>query len=76
MTPIKELLDKIKWDSKQKKEEYKIGYWDRIKGKETRINYEQIKSYDNQFFEVGESEIPLHRIKRVYKKGKLIWERK
>lgn len=76
MLPIKELLNKIKWDSKEKKEEYEIGYWDRIKDKEVRVKYENIESFNNEFFKVADSEIPLHRIKKVYKKGKLVWERR
>lgn len=76
MTTIKEMLDKIKWDSKEKGEEYEIGYWDRIEKKEIRIKYEKIIDYDNLFMNLGESEIPLHRIKKVYKNGKLVWERK
>lgn len=76
MLPIKDLLNKIKWNSKEKKEDYETVYWDRVSGKEIRIKYEEIKDFDNEFFRFGESEIPLHRIKKVYKKGKLIWERK
>lgn len=76
MTPIKKLLDKIKWDSKEQSQDYNISYLDRITGKEIRIRYEEIEGYDHQFFKRGDSQIPLHRIKKVYKKGKLIWERK
>ncbi len=76
MTPIKKLLDRIKWDSKEKKEDYEIGYWDRVSGKEIRIRYDSIKDFDNQFFKFGDSEIPLHRIRKVYKNGKVVWERK
>jgi len=76
MVPIKELLNKIKWDKKEKKEEYEVGYWDRIRGKEIRIDYGKIESFDDEFFNFDDSQIPLHRIKRVYKKGKLVWERK
>ncbi len=75
MTPIKEFLDKIKWDQKEKREEYEIAYWDRIKKKEIIISYERITDYDKNFLQVDDSEIPMHRIKKVYRKGKLVWER-
>ncbi|MFH1332499.1 MAG: DUF504 domain-containing protein [archaeon] len=76
MIPIRKLLDKIKWDSKEQKQDYEISYLDRITGEEIRVGYDRIKEYDNEFFELEGSSIPLHRIKKVYKKGKLIWERK
>jgi len=76
MTPIKDLFDKIKWDPKERKEDYEIGYWDGRLGREIRIKYENIKEYDNKFFQNGDNEIPMHRIKKVYKNGKLVWERK
>ncbi|MEM4266850.1 MAG: DUF504 domain-containing protein [Candidatus Nanoarchaeia archaeon] len=76
MVPIKELLNKIKWDKKENKKDYEIGYWDRIMGKEIRINYGEIESFDDEFFKLTHTQIPLHRIRRVYKKGKLVWERR
>ena len=33
MKPFHEALNKIKWDPKEKIEDYTIGYWDRIEGK-------------------------------------------
>ncbi len=76
MVPIIDLLNKLKWSSEGKKEVYELCYYDRITGKEKRIEYKNIKGFDNQFFNLGDKEIPLHRIKKVYKNGKLIWERK
>jgi len=75
MIPIKKLLDKIKWDSQGQKQDYEVSYLDRITGEGIRVAYDRIKGYDNEFFELRDSKIPLHRIKKVYKKGKLIWER-
>ncbi len=76
MVPIISLLNKIKWGSGENKEVYELCYFDRITGKEKRVEYKNIKEFDNQFFKFGDNEIPLHRIRKVYKNGKLIWERK
>lgn len=75
MLPIKKLLDKIRWDDKEKTENYEVTYGDRITRNEVRVNYKEIKDYDNEFFRIGNKEIPVHRIKKVHKNSKLVWER-
>ena len=75
MQPIKELLNKIKWDKKENPEEYTIHYLDRITQKLKKIAYTDIEEIEGTFMLVGESNIPLHRIKQVRKKGEVIWSR-
>lgn len=65
MKPIKELIDKIKWDKRENAKDYVIGYWDRI---EQRI----IKVPLNEFLQ---KVIPFHRIRIVEKRGISIWTR-
>lgn len=76
MITVKEFFDKIKWDKKEKKEKYEVSYFDRISKKEIKINYENIEQFDNNFFYIEESMIPIRRIRKIYKNGKLFWERK
>jgi len=76
---ITDLLNKIKWDKRENPEEYEIFYLDRISKKLIGLPYTSIKRIEGSFMVVmrngEEVEIPLHRIKQVKKKGKIIWSR-
>ena len=79
MIPIKELLNKIKWDKKENPEEYSIFYFDRILNKLISIPYKKIKKLEGLFVIIDNAEetnIPLHRIKKVTKNNAVIWNRK
>lgn len=82
MTPIHELLNRIRWDEAFGKGDFVIGYLDRV---EDRIIHVPLHAL---FFEPGDHfsfdliddkgelhSIPLHRIKEVYKDNALIWHR-
>ena len=77
MIPIKDLINKIKWDKKEIPEDYILIYLDFRK--EKPLPYTEIKRLEGNFMVLErngeEVEIPLHRIKKVKKKGKLIWQR-
>jgi uncharacterized protein (UPF0248 family) len=79
MQPIIDLLNKIKWDKREHPEDYEIFYLDRISKRLIGIPYKSIKRIEGNFMAVArnneEVEIPLHRIKEVRKKGKVIWSR-
>lgn len=80
MISIIDLLNKIKWDKNLKEEEYSIFYFDRIRKVLIKIEYKDIKRVENNFMilerDNEEVNIPLHRIRRVERNKKLIWERK
>ena len=76
MLPIKDLLNKIKWDEKENPGDFEIVYFDRVSKKEIKIGFKDISGVEDGFMTVNEASIPLHRIIKVYKKNKLIWERK
>ncbi|MDP2906925.1 MAG: DUF504 domain-containing protein [Nanoarchaeota archaeon] len=76
MLPIKDLLNRIRWDDKENPEDYEIVYTDRVFKKEIKIRFKDISRIEDEFMIVNEASIPLHRITKVYKKNKLIWERK
>ena len=79
MQPIKELLNKIKWDKKENPEQYSIFYFDRILKKLIEISYNKIKKIEGSFMVVDnedESNVPLHRIKKVTKDNVVVWEKK
>ena len=79
MTPIQHLLNKIKWDKRENPNDYTIFYHDRILNKLITIPYANIKKIEGSFMILNneeESNIPLHRIKKVIKNNVVIWERK
>jgi len=82
MITIQQLLNRIRWDPSFAKGEFLIGYYDRV---ERRINKAPLNQVyltpgDHFFFHVAGTdgairEVPFHRVKEVYKDGKLIWHR-
>ncbi|MBW3001982.1 DUF504 domain-containing protein [Candidatus Woesearchaeota archaeon] len=79
MIPIKELLNKIKWDKNENPEDYTVGYYDRLKKEIIEFPFTSIKEIDENFMLVEvageEKTIPLHAIKIVRKKGEQLWKR-
>jgi len=79
MQPIHELINKIKWDNRENPEQYSIFYYDRILNKLIKIPYNKIKRIEGSFMVLDneeESNIPLHRIKKVANNDIVVWERK
>ena len=79
MLPIQQLLNKIKWDKRENPSDYTLFYFDRILNKLVSIPYNKIKRLEGSFMvldNIEETNIPLHRIKKVAKKDAVIWERK
>lgn len=79
MIPIQDLLNKIKWDKRENPSEYLIFYYDRILKKLIKIPYMKIKRLEGSFMVLDneeESNIPLHRVKKVMKNNEVVWERK
>ena len=79
MISIKDLLNKIKWDKSLDPDEFLIGYEDRIENTIIEIPYSAIKKVEKNFIviekDLEEVDIPLHRIRVVKQKGKIIWKR-
>ena len=79
MQPIHQLLNKIKWDKRENPGDYSIFYFDRVLNKLVQIPYNKIKRIEGSFMVLDneeESNIPLHRIKKVAKNNAVVWERK
>lgn len=82
MLPIHELLNRIRWDNEFGRNDFRLLYYDRKKDGMIEVPLKQIYFDSNDHFDfnlVDESgvthSIPLHRIRQVYRDGKLIWER-
>ena len=72
--PIKQFINKIKFDPREDPDDYVFVYRDF--GKESEIKFTDIKDIEGNFMVSKTAEIPLHRIRKVLKKGEIVWERK
>lgn len=72
---ILDLLNKIKWDAREKPEEYAVIYFDRLYKNKKEIKFKEIKNFNNLTLELENREIPLHRIREIKKENKIIWKR-
>lgn len=78
MMYIGDLLNKLRWDKNLKPKEYTLVYFDRVLRKEFEIPFTSIGRKANFFIiNLGDREVmvPLHRINKVKRSGKVIWER-
>lgn len=77
MQPIKDLINKIKWDKRENPKEYSLIYIDL--GQRKELQYTSIKRLEGNFMIIEkdgeEVDIPLHRIREVKRKGKVAWKR-
>ncbi len=74
---IGEILNKIRWDKHLKPEEYTIVYFDRIAEKTYEVPFLSMGREGNFFtLEIDgmKTSIPLHRIRQIRRKGKVMWE--
>jgi uncharacterized protein (UPF0248 family) len=82
MQPLHQLLNRIKWDRSFGSGHFAIGYLDRVAGEERVVPFAATRISPAAASFVFEDEhgvvqrIPLHRVRRVYKNGVVIWERK
>ena len=79
MITIKGFLNKIKYDKRLKAENFSIYYLDRVNDDLIEIKYDDIKRLEGNFMVLEkdnhEVEIPLHRIRAVKEKDKVVWKR-
>jgi len=83
MTPIHELLNRIRWDKEYANAEFLIGYYDRLEDALFFVPLEQVVQEPGNHFSVRIVDdegvvhpVPFHRIKAVYRNGELIWKRR
>lgn len=82
MTPIHELLSRIRWDPEFGQGRFEIGYYDRHEGSVHRVALKEVVFPGDKrhlFQVVDESgeihQIPFHRVREVAKNGQIIWQR-
>lgn len=82
MRPIHALLARIRWDPEFGRGDFTVGYWDRVARTVVRVPLARIEfdPSDRARFTAIEAdgsvhEVPLHRIREVWRDGELIWRR-
>ena len=82
MTPIHELLSRIRWDPGFAGGEIVIGYYDRVGDRVIHVPLRDVSFGHGERFacevldEDGEAHwVPLHRIREVLRDGQPIWQR-
>jgi uncharacterized protein (UPF0248 family) len=82
MQPIHELLSRIRWDREFARGEFALGYYDRVAGRVqvvafSTVNFDPDKPGSFTLFDAegAAHHIPLHRVRAVYKNGRVIWQR-
>lgn len=82
MIPIRQLLDRIRWDPQYGAARFTIGYYDRVEDRILRVPLAQIwfEPGDHFAFHLLDAEgalhnVPLHRVREVHRDGELIWHR-
>lgn len=83
MIPVHKLLSRLRWDPRFRAGKFEIGYYDRLQNRILVVPFEAIRFLTATpfVFEVYDDEgevhrIPFHRVRRVYRDGRIIWERK
>lgn len=83
MMPIHKFLNRLRWDPRFREGKFEIGYYDRLLNRILVVPLEAIRfsAAAPLVFELYDDEgtmqrIPFHRVRRVYRNGQIIWERK
>jgi len=82
MQPIQDLLNRIRWDKEYAKADFTIGYYDRVDEEIVLVPFRELHfdETDHSAFQVIDEQgvthnIPLHRVKAIYRNRELIWHR-
>lgn len=82
MTPLHELLSRIRWDAEFGAAQFVLGYYDRVARRIVRVDLRDFSVDDenhsmlNLVDEDGNARsMPMHRIKEVFRNDQLIWHR-
>lgn len=83
MIPIHELLARIHWDPEFGKGKFELAYEDKVEHQLKRVPFERIVIEPGQHFTFEAEEddstlhtVPFHRVRKVWRDGALIWERR
>jgi uncharacterized protein (UPF0248 family) len=82
MTPIHELLSRIRWDPEFAKGSFELGYYDRAEDRIILVPFKEVTfpSETPSTFQLVDPEgqvhrVPFHRVREIYKNSQRIWHR-
>lgn len=82
MTPLHELLSRVRWDADFGAAQFELGYYDRVADRIVRIDLRDLAfdSANRTMLDFVDEEgrhrsIPQHRVKEVWRNGRSIWRR-
>ena len=82
MTPIQELLNRIRWDKEFARGQFELGYFDRVENRIILVPFQSVQfpADTPDVFQVIDDDgrshrVPFHRVREVYKDGQCIWRR-
>jgi uncharacterized protein (UPF0248 family) len=82
MTPIQDLLNRIRWDKEFARGQFELGYYDRLEDRIITVPFQSVeflKESPGTFDLVDEEgrfhQVPFHRVREVWKDGECIWRR-
>jgi uncharacterized protein (UPF0248 family) len=82
MIPIEDLLHRVQWDPGFAGAEVLVGYLDRVGHRIVRVRFDRIHltrgdhfSFDAVEDDGSVHEVPLHRVREVWRDSVLIWQR-
>ncbi len=82
MMPIRDLLNRIRWDPAFGGSRFELAYRDHTAGELVRVPLERVRfpSDGHYFLEVTAADgvahdVPLHRVRVVWRDGAVIWRR-
>lgn len=82
MIPIHELLNRIRWDPAFAQGSFELDYYGRVEDRLIRVPIArvQLTPGDHFTFQSADADgyphdVPLHRVKDVYRDGERIWQR-
>lgn len=82
MLPIHQLLSRIRWDPRYRLGRFALGYYDRVTRRIAVVPFETVRfpveapgTFDIWDDEGNRHRIPFHRVRRVVRNGRVIWQR-
>jgi uncharacterized protein (UPF0248 family) len=81
MQTAHEMLNRIRWDSRfATGATFEIGYYDRVQNSILKVKFKDILFPEDDHFSFAITDdnddihtIPYHRVKEIYRNGRLIW---
>ncbi|MFH1789208.1 MAG: DUF504 domain-containing protein [Candidatus Altiarchaeota archaeon] len=71
----RDVLARIRWDDNLDAADFTLTYSDRFSAKEKSVPVAEV-SVDGDFMVMGDSTIPLHRIRKFLWRGEKVWDKR